>query len=123
MTQDRAAHENWRERYPEFAEWLDNRPGDPTTLSAVERLAESWNSTPDYAQTEYDRGRVDQRHAMTMQLLEALDANGEREPSYRAALEAVEDHITRHYLDMNVGKELLAIISGLRASALEEYST
>lgn len=43
--------------------------------SAVERLAEQWNTTPDYAPTEYDRGRVDQRHEMTMQLLEAIEAD------------------------------------------------
>lgn len=49
----------------------------PSVLSAVERLAESWNATPDYAPTEYDRGRVEQRHEMTMQLLEVLAANKE----------------------------------------------
>ena len=43
--------------------------------SAVERLAEQWNTTPDHAPTEYDRGRVEQRHAMTLQLLEAIEAD------------------------------------------------
>ena len=43
--------------------------------SAVERLAEAWNATPDYAPTEYDRGRVEQRHDMTTQLLEAIEAD------------------------------------------------
>lgn len=46
-------------------------------MSAVERLAEAWNATPDYTPTEYDHGRVDQRHDMTMQLLEAIDADRE----------------------------------------------
>lgn len=41
-------------------------------MSAVERLAEQWNSTPDYLGSDYDRGRVEQRHMMTTQLLEAI---------------------------------------------------
>lgn len=41
-------------------------------VTAVEALADQWNSTPDYSPTDYDRGRVDQRHDMTGQLLEAL---------------------------------------------------
>jgi hypothetical protein len=41
-------------------------------LAPIEALAEQWNSTPDYSPTDYDRGRVDQRHDMTGQLLEAL---------------------------------------------------
>lgn len=41
-------------------------------LAPVEALAEKWNSTPDYTRTEYDRGRVDQRHDMTTELLEVL---------------------------------------------------
>lgn len=41
--------------------------------SAVERLVDAWDSVTDYAPTEYDQGRVDQRHAMTMQLLEAIE--------------------------------------------------
>ena len=41
-------------------------------VAPVEALAEKWNSTPDYDRTEYDRGRVDQRHDMTTELLEAL---------------------------------------------------
>ena len=44
-------------------------------MSAVERLATTWNATPDYAPTEYDKGRVYQRHDMTMQLLEAIEAD------------------------------------------------
>lgn len=43
--------------------------------SAVERLADAWNATPDNSSTDYDCGRVDQRHAMTMQLLEAIEAD------------------------------------------------
>lgn len=43
--------------------------------SAVERLAEQWNTTPDWAPTVYDHGRVDQRHEMTRQLLEAIEAD------------------------------------------------
>lgn len=46
--------------------------------SAVERLAEQWNQTPDWAPTVYDHGRVDQRHEMTMQLLEAIEADRAR---------------------------------------------
>lgn len=44
----------------------------PTTLERVRALADQWNETPDYAPSAYDQGRVDQRHDMTMQLLEAL---------------------------------------------------
>lgn len=43
--------------------------------SAVERLADQWNETPDWANTDYDQGRVDQRHEMTRQLLEAIEAD------------------------------------------------
>lgn len=43
--------------------------------SAVERLAEQWNQTRDWAPTPYDQGRVDQRHDMTSQLLEAIEAD------------------------------------------------
>lgn len=46
--------------------------------SAVERLADQWNATPDWAPTVYDHGRVDQRHEMTMQLLEAIEADRAR---------------------------------------------
>lgn len=46
-----------------------------TEQSAVERLADQWNATPDWAPTVYDHGRVDQRHEMTMQLLEAIEAD------------------------------------------------
>lgn len=48
-------------------------PSAPT--SAVEALADQWNETPDYAPSDYDQGRVDQRHDMTGQLLEALAAD------------------------------------------------
>jgi hypothetical protein len=41
-------------------------------LKRVRALAEQWNETPDYTPSVYDQGRVDQRHDMTMQLLEAL---------------------------------------------------
>lgn len=41
-------------------------------LAAAEGLAEKWNATPDYTVSEYDRGRVDQRHDMTTELLEVL---------------------------------------------------
>jgi hypothetical protein len=41
-------------------------------LARVEALAEKWNSTPDYAPSEYDQGRVDQRHDMTGELIDAL---------------------------------------------------
>ena len=47
---------------------------DPKAENArIEALAEKWNSTPDYAPSDYDQGRVDQRHAMTTELLEALN--------------------------------------------------
>lgn len=45
--------------------------------AAIDRaraLADRWNDTPDYMPSEYDRGRVDQRHEMTEQLLVALDS-------------------------------------------------
>jgi hypothetical protein len=35
-------------------------------------LADQWNETPDYAPHDYDRGRVEQRHDMTEQLLTVL---------------------------------------------------
>lgn len=41
-------------------------------LAAVKALAEKWNGTPDYTPSEYDKGRVDQRHAMTTELFEVL---------------------------------------------------
>ena len=44
-------------------------------LDAVASLASQWDGTPDYQPTDYDRGRVDQRHEMTMQLLESLDGD------------------------------------------------
>jgi len=46
--------------------------------SAVERLADQWNATPDNSSTDYDCGRVDQRHDMTTQLLEAIEADRAR---------------------------------------------
>ena len=45
---------------------------DEALLTRIAALAEKWNSTPDYSPTEYDRGRVDQRHDMTAELFEAL---------------------------------------------------
>ncbi len=60
--------------------WTDTetlvRP-PPTTLERVRALADQWNDTPDYASSEYDQGRVDQRHVMTEQLLEALGVDAE----------------------------------------------
>ena len=41
-------------------------------LARVRALVDQWNETPDYTPSVYDQGRVDQRHDMTMQLLEAL---------------------------------------------------
>ncbi len=41
-------------------------------------LADQWNEVPDYTPSDYDQGRVDQRHAMTMQLLELLPAGATR---------------------------------------------
>jgi hypothetical protein len=43
-------------------------------LARVQGLADQWNETPDYTPSEYDRGRVDQRHDMLQQLLEVLPA-------------------------------------------------
>lgn len=43
-----------------------------TVLARVRALADQWNDTPDYTPSTYDQGRVDQRHDMTMQLLEVL---------------------------------------------------
>lgn len=62
-------------------------------MSAVHGLADQWNATPDYLASEYDRGRVHQRHMMTTQLLEAIEADTQSEPSdaqVLAALKAVE---------------------------------
>ena len=39
----------------------------------VKALADAWNETPDYAPSEYDRGRVEQRHDMTAELLAVID--------------------------------------------------
>jgi hypothetical protein len=41
-------------------------------LGRVEELADAWNETPDYAPSHYDRGRVEQRHDMTGELLTIL---------------------------------------------------
>lgn len=41
-------------------------------LAPVEALAAKWDSTPDHPPTAYDQGRVDQRHAMTADLLDVL---------------------------------------------------
>lgn len=43
------------------------------TLAAVRALADQWNETPDYTPSDYDRGRVDQRHDMLTQLLEIIE--------------------------------------------------
>jgi hypothetical protein len=48
----------------EVGRWLGSGP--------IQALADQWNETPDYTPSEYDQGRVDQRHDMTMQLLAAL---------------------------------------------------
>ena len=46
-------------------------------LLAVRELAEAWNEVPDYAPSEYDQCRVDQRHDMLAELLTALGEHGE----------------------------------------------
>jgi hypothetical protein len=74
--------------YPEriadgIAPWIAARAAQPGTPTAVEALADQWNETPDYTASEYDQGRVDQRHAMTEQLLAAL-AQVETQPSQDA---------------------------------------
>lgn len=71
-------------------------------MSEIEKLAESWNATPDYAPTEYDQGRVDQRHEMTMQLLEAIEADREEAAS---ALEAAADAFEGGSINLEVFKE------------------
>lgn len=48
------------------------------TRGRVAELATGWNDLPDYAPSTYDQGRVDQRHDMTMTLLEALDGSAGR---------------------------------------------
>lgn len=53
-------------------EWHTRAREALATVARIEALAEQWNSTPDYAPSDYDQGRVDQRHDMTGQLLEAL---------------------------------------------------
>lgn len=44
-------------------------------LAPIRALADQWNDTPDYDPSDYDRGRVEQRHDMTGQLLAALSAH------------------------------------------------
>jgi hypothetical protein len=39
----------------------------------VKALADAWSETPDYTASDYDRGRVDQRHDMTEELLAIVD--------------------------------------------------
>lgn len=58
----------------------------PTALALIAKLREAeavaekvravcdqWNDTPDYTPSGYDLGRVDQRHEMTAQMLEAIE--------------------------------------------------
>lgn len=57
-------------------------PEQGEASAAIERVravADQWNATPDYSPSEYDKGRVDQRHDMTAQLLAALDGAPEPE--------------------------------------------
>lgn len=41
-------------------------------VAAVEALADEWERIPDFAKTQYDQGRVDQRHMAATELYEAL---------------------------------------------------
>ena len=61
------------------ADRQDDDAGQTTDFARVAALAERWSTTPDYAETEYDRGRVDQRHAMTSDLLAVLPSEGSAE--------------------------------------------
>jgi len=45
----------------------------PSALARVLALMKRWEGTPDYTRTEYDKGRVDQRHEMWTLLAEALE--------------------------------------------------
>lgn len=52
---------------------LDALAAAEAEVERIRALVDQWNDTPDYTPSEYDQGRVDQRHDMTGQLLEALD--------------------------------------------------
>lgn len=65
----------WASRMMELASITAERDAYKARLDAVASLASQWDGTPDYQPTDYDRGRVDQRHEMTMQLLESLDGD------------------------------------------------
>jgi len=41
-------------------------------LAHIEALADEWGRIPDFNPTQYDQGRVDQRHMAATELLEAL---------------------------------------------------
>lgn len=51
----------------------ENKIRAQAILTRVRALADQWDETPDYTATDYDRGRVEQRHDMLTQLLEALE--------------------------------------------------
>ncbi len=53
---------------------IDRAERAETQIARIRQIADQWNATPDYLPSSYDRGRVDQRHEMTEQLLTALDA-------------------------------------------------
>lgn len=81
------------ERGSETSEGSTSASGDATSdprsrsfFTAAERfrkevlaLIDRWEAIPDYAESEYDQGRVDQRHALVRELLESLPV----EPSTR----------------------------------------
>jgi hypothetical protein len=64
---------SWRERRGGVLRETTRDPARAIVLlEEVQALASRWNDIPDYTATQYDRGRVDQRHDMTMELLVAL---------------------------------------------------
>ena len=46
-------------------------------MGSVQTLARRWSDIPDHAPSDYDRGRVDQRHMMTAELLAVLPPDPE----------------------------------------------
>lgn len=58
-------------------------------------------------------GRMDTFSAWSLasELVSALPSLPKADGRYKAALEEAEDYITRHYLDLNIGREVLDILS------------
>lgn len=85
-----------------LAEAIEQRDAAEAVVERVVALAAAWNDTPDYQPSDYDRGRVDQRHDMTIQLAEVV---GHAASTHRcAAVDAVER--VRAIIEPHTGHEL-----------------